>query len=84
VSKSKVAHLIQVRHRDEVEAPLTDWMQEAYEMSATPASKLAAPPVRAEKKPAVRSARGTKTKTSKAKKVKTMRKRDGTRKTKRR
>ena len=29
-SKTKRAHLIQVRHRDEVEAPLTDWMQEAY------------------------------------------------------
>ena len=32
-SKSKVAHLIQVRHRDEVEAPLTDWLREAYERS---------------------------------------------------
>lgn len=29
-SKSKVAHLIQVRHRDEVESPITDWLQEAY------------------------------------------------------
>ena len=32
-SKSKVAHLIQIRHRDEVEAPLTDWLREAYEQS---------------------------------------------------
>jgi Domain of unknown function (DUF5655) len=32
-SKSKVANLIRVIHRDEVEAPLTDWMQEAYEYS---------------------------------------------------
>jgi len=30
-SKSKVVHVIQVRHRDEVEAPITDWLQEAYE-----------------------------------------------------
>lgn len=30
-SKVKRAHLIQVRHRDEVEAPLTDWMREAYD-----------------------------------------------------
>src|SRR5215467_1172143 len=30
-SKSKVAHLIHVKHRDEVEPPLTDWLQEAYE-----------------------------------------------------
>ena len=29
-SKSKTAHLIQVRHRDQVEAPLTDWLEEAY------------------------------------------------------
>ena len=84
VSKSKVAHLIQIRHRDEVEAPLTDWMQEAYDISALPASKLAAPPARAKKKPAARSTREHATRTSKAKKVKTMRKRGGTRKAKRR
>jgi hypothetical protein len=34
-SKSKVAHLIQIRHRDEVEAPITDWLQEAYDLSGT-------------------------------------------------
>jgi hypothetical protein len=34
-SKVKVAHLVQVRHRDEVEAPLTEWMREAYEISET-------------------------------------------------
>jgi hypothetical protein len=33
-SKSKVSHIIQVRHRDEVEAPITDWLQEAYDFSA--------------------------------------------------
>jgi len=33
VSKSKVAHMIRVTHRDEVEAPLTDWLREAYESS---------------------------------------------------
>src|SRR5688500_20076241 len=32
-SKTKVAHLVQVRHREEVEPPLTDWMREAYETS---------------------------------------------------
>jgi hypothetical protein len=31
-SKVKVAHIIQVRHRDEVEPPLTDWMREAYQL----------------------------------------------------
>ena len=32
-SRVKVAHLVQVRHRDEVEAPLTEWMREAYDTS---------------------------------------------------
>jgi hypothetical protein len=32
-SKAKVAHMIQIRHRDEVESPITDWLQEAYEQS---------------------------------------------------
>jgi hypothetical protein len=32
-SRVKVAHLLRVTHRDEVEAPLTDWMREAYELS---------------------------------------------------
>jgi hypothetical protein len=33
VSKTKVAHLLRITHRDEVEAPLTDWLREAYEFS---------------------------------------------------
>jgi hypothetical protein len=32
-SKSKVVQVIQISHRDEVEAPLTDWLWEAYELS---------------------------------------------------
>jgi len=32
-SKSKLVHVIQVSHRDEVEEPLTDWLREAYEWS---------------------------------------------------
>jgi len=38
-SKTKVAHLVRVRHRDEVEAPLTDWMREAYELQDAPAAR---------------------------------------------
>ena len=38
-SKSKVAHLIQIRHRDEVEAPFSDWLREAYEQSDVLAEK---------------------------------------------
>jgi hypothetical protein len=30
VSSTRLAHIVQVRHRDEVEAPLTDWIAEAY------------------------------------------------------
>ena len=30
-SKVKLAHIIRVTHRDEVEAPLTDWLKEAYD-----------------------------------------------------
>lgn len=32
-SRSKIFHIIHIRHRDEVEAPVTDWLQEAYELS---------------------------------------------------
>jgi hypothetical protein len=34
-SKTRLAHLIQIRHRDEVEAPLTDWLGEAYHLQDT-------------------------------------------------
>jgi hypothetical protein len=34
-SRVKVGHLIHVKHRDEVEAPITDWLREAYEVSET-------------------------------------------------
>jgi len=40
-SKTKTAHLIQIRHRDEVEAPITDWLQEAYEFSEIDARRFA-------------------------------------------
>ena len=30
-SKSKVANFIRITHRDQVEAPITNWLQEAYE-----------------------------------------------------
>src|SRR5712692_2153920 len=32
-SKYKIVHVIQIRHRDEVEAPITDWLREAYDLS---------------------------------------------------
>jgi len=38
-SKSKVYHIIHIRHRDEVEAPIIDWLKEAYELSHVLAPK---------------------------------------------
>ena len=32
-SKAKAANLIRVTHRDEVEAPITDWLREAYDFA---------------------------------------------------
>jgi len=31
-SKVKVGHLVHVTHRDQVESPITDWLQEAYDV----------------------------------------------------
>jgi Domain of unknown function (DUF5655) len=46
VSQAKIAHIFHLKHRDEVEAPVTDWLKEAYDASptlvagpATPAKK---------------------------------------------
>ena len=41
VSKVKVAHSIQIRHRDEVEAPITDWLEEAYALAGARAAQAA-------------------------------------------
>ena len=41
-SRVKVAHLVRVRHRDEVEPPLTDWIREAYETSDALSGRAAA------------------------------------------
>jgi len=41
-SRAKVANLVHVRHRDEVEAPLTDWLREAYELPDRLAAAAAA------------------------------------------
>ena len=38
VSKSKLRHTIPVRHRDEVEPPITDWLAEAYELCGAAAA----------------------------------------------
>ena len=36
-SKAKICHTVRITHRDEVEAPITDWLREAYAFSEAPA-----------------------------------------------
>ena len=38
-SRSKIVHVLHVTHRDEVEAPITDWLREAYELSEVLATR---------------------------------------------
>ena len=38
-SKSKTVHTIHIRHRDEVEPPITDWLREAYDLPPQPTTK---------------------------------------------
>ncbi len=40
-SKSKVVHIIHIKHRDQVEPPITDWLQEAYNLCDEPLSNPA-------------------------------------------
>ena len=48
-SKVKRAHIIHIKHRDEVEEPITDWLKEAYDFEPL---KKAAPKAAASRKPA--------------------------------
>ena len=50
-SKSKVVHVIHVKHRDEVEAPITDWLREAYEFSDVLTSKASTARAKSKHKP---------------------------------
>ena len=53
-SRVKRAHIVHVTHRDEVEAPITDWLQEAYDVSDTLSGRTARKAAR--KKPAAKKA----------------------------
>src|SRR5437667_6969728 len=39
-SKSKVVHIIQIRHRDEVDPPVTHWLHEPYALSDVLAARV--------------------------------------------
>jgi hypothetical protein len=62
-SRTKILHIVHIRHRDQVEAPLTDWLQEAYELSGG----AAAGPASAAKR--VRRAAPVKAKNARVKKA---------------
>ncbi len=49
-SKTKFFNIIQIRHRDQVEAPITDWLREAYGLSDALTAKPTPKPGRAKKK----------------------------------
>jgi Domain of unknown function (DUF5655) len=40
-SASKIVNFIHLRHRDEVEPPITDWLREAYELTPRTSKKKA-------------------------------------------
>ena len=65
-SKVKTANIIRITHRDEVEAPLTDWLREAYDFE--PVAKFAAKTV---KKSAPRSKKASPARAAKKAKKKT-------------
>ncbi|HET9370233.1 MAG TPA: DUF5655 domain-containing protein [Vicinamibacterales bacterium] len=49
-SKTKLVHFVDITHRDQVEAPITDWLREAYDFQDQP--RTAARSTRAASKPA--------------------------------
>jgi hypothetical protein len=62
-SKTKVAHVVPIRHRDEVEAPVTDWLAEAYALQEAPVVKgksVKPKPAKSKKSPAAKSKARTK------------------------
>jgi len=74
-SKTKVANFLQIRHRDQVEAPVTDWLREAYDLpdrlKAAPPSKPGKSPKSPKKpKPAAKKAAKTRVKKTAAPRAK--------------
>jgi hypothetical protein len=53
-SKTKVVNFIHITHRDQVESPITGWLQEAYELSAVLTAKRRTKPTKAKPKPRVK------------------------------
>jgi Domain of unknown function (DUF5655) len=77
-SARKIAHLVHITHRDQVESPITDWLREAYETSdaLSARSPKAATPARtarqrARKTPVRKGSAGQKTTRQKTTRQKT-------------
>ena len=49
-STSKLVNIIHIRHRDEVEPPMTDWLREAYDLPDKLAARRAKPSTRRKRK----------------------------------
>jgi uncharacterized protein DUF5655 len=64
-SKSKLVHFVHIQHRDQVEAPITDWLQEAYELSDLMAAQAATKRATSRPKPAARQKTPNRGKTAK-------------------
>ena len=74
-SKAKVVNILHIRHRDEVEAPITDWIREAYELpdrlaAAAPAKRATKKAKKAKKKKTVKRATARKGTTKKGRTAK--------------
>jgi hypothetical protein len=61
-SKTKFGNQLQIRHRDEVEAPITDWLREAYDFAGEPMAKpVPSGKTVAKKKTATKARKATRT-----------------------
>jgi hypothetical protein len=68
-SKTKLTHIIHVRHRDEVEAPITDWLREAYGLPDVLSPRAERPATQTKRKTSHKASKSSKT----ARKTRTLR-----------
>ena len=64
-SAAKAVHVIQIRHRDEVEAPITEWLEEAYHYAEPGNTKDTKGGTKGGTKGTKRSTKGTKKRAAK-------------------
>jgi Domain of unknown function (DUF5655) len=55
-SRTKVAHVLHIKHRDQVEEPITDWLREAYDLAEVRAVKETTKQAATKTKPARKKA----------------------------